>query len=688
MTPPFGSALNDPNVRAAMRGVAEAGQRQSAALFTVHNALNGGELSPAMSARFDQPRYQTGCEKLLNMVPMPQGGITKRPGLVHCGAAGREDESAKARLIPFVFSAGESRILEFYGGEGSVFMRVWLPNGEPVMGNDNAPFTLTLPLWEEPEIAGMAYAQSADVLFLAHEKRAPGKISRYADNDWRYEEIDWMPSIAAPSVVAIRAVGEIPSGENSRTNYSYAVTAIDEATGEESLPSAAATLWNAAPLSQAYYVEITVSAAPGASEYRVYKKKGGVYGYIGRIVPKDIEGGGGTGGGVEPLVFEDRNIGADTEDTPPNARNPFDGPGEYPSVVFLHQQRLGYAASLNRPLTVWLSQSGNFESMAASIPPADDDAIEATLAATQANRILWCQSDRNGLALGTEGGEWVLSGTEGAALTPSDLSFQPQTFHGSQPGLPVLRAGNSLLYMQRGGRVAREFGYSFSADRYESGDLSLLARHILRGNPVVSWAWQAEPYNIVWCVLSDGTMAGLTYMREHDVVGWHRHDTAGFVEDVAAIPGADGNHQVWFVVRRNGRRVIERLAPFFEGGDPADAAHTDGADHVAFSGRCVPALPETTLQNGTTFLRVRKINAVKCRVLNSGPFKARVGESEALPVPVRGAEYAVLADWAVPLGAGWRDGDRLELIFDGPDPVTVLGIVTTVEPAELAGNQK
>ena len=64
-----------------------------------------------------------------------------------------------------------------------------------------------------------------------------------------------------------------------------------------------------------------------------------------------------------------------------------------------------------------------------------------------------------------------------------------------------------------------------------------------------------------------------------------------------------------------------------------------------------------------------------------------MGDGPALPVPVRGADYAVVADWALPLGAGWRDGDRLELIFDGPEPVTLLGMVIVVELAELAGGQ-
>ena len=394
----------------------------------------------------------------------------------------------------------------------------------------------------------------------------------------------------------------------------------------------------------------------------------------------------------EPGTFEDRNISPDTEDTPPSARNPFDGPGNYPSVVFLHQQRLGFAASDRQPLTVWLSQAGNFESMAASVPPADDDAIEATLAAAQANRILWCQSDRNVLALGTAGGEWTLSGGDGGsgggALTPSSLSFQPQTFYGSEAYLPPLRAGQALLFPQRGGRAVREYGYSFSADRYESGDLSLLARHLLRESPVVSWAWQAEPCAVVWCVREDGGLVGLTYMREHDVVGWHRHVTpGGRLESVIALPGERGATLVWFVVWRNGTRRVERLAAFFEGGDPATACHADGWERAAFTGICVPCLPETTLENGSTLMRVRKLNAVKCRVLRSRPFQARIGDGPLAQVPARGAGYVERADWAAPLGGGWRDGDALELRFPGTAPVTLLALLTTVELADMAGGQ-
>ena len=99
-------------------------------------------------------------------------------------------------------------------------------------------------------------------------------------------------------------------------------------------------------------------------------------------------------------------------------------------------------------------------------------------------------------------------------------------------------------------------------------------------------------------------------------------------------------------------------------------------------------MPESTLQNGSTIMRVRKLNAVKCRVINSAPFAARIGNGPLLPVPAQKAAYTARADWAAPLAGGWRDGGKLELVFDGDEPATLLAVLTTVEIADMAGGQR
>lgn len=88
-------------------------------------SLNAGELGPRMVARTDFAKYPLGCAKLENMIPLPQGGATRRPGTVFVAEA--RDHDAQARLLPFQFSTDQAYILEvgdryfrFYKDRGRV----------------------------------------------------------------------------------------------------------------------------------------------------------------------------------------------------------------------------------------------------------------------------------------------------------------------------------------------------------------------------------------------------------------------------------------------------------------------------------------------------------------------------------------------------------------------------------------
>ena len=385
-------------------------------VFHTQNVLNGGEISPLLRGRVDQPRYSTGAREMSNFVPMPQGGVTRRPGTRYLGTALGDD----GRLVPFVFSATQGRMLEF----GDRTMRVWLPDGRVVADEEGSPKIFESP-FAAADLRAVRYAQSADVIYFAHPGYAPRKLARHADDDWRWSELTFMPAIATPKKPALSTVGT-PEGDK-KTDYTYCVTAIDDK-GQESSPSEPASISAQALNSVDFHIRISWEAVEGATGYRVYKKKMGVFGYIGK-------------GGADETHIDDKNIGADTEDTPPEYEDPFEGEGNYPSQVFFHQQRLGFAASNSRPITIWLSRSGEFESMAKSTPPKDDDAIEVTLAATQASRIVWLQPDRSALAFGTEGSEWTLEPSEGVALTPATASFQLQTTNGGSDAVAALSVG-------------------------------------------------------------------------------------------------------------------------------------------------------------------------------------------------------------------------------------------------------
>lgn len=70
----------------------------------------GGELSPAMQGRVDSTAYQTGAARIRNMIPRPQGTVSKRPGTVHLGST--KFGTSKARLVPFTFSASQNALVE------------------------------------------------------------------------------------------------------------------------------------------------------------------------------------------------------------------------------------------------------------------------------------------------------------------------------------------------------------------------------------------------------------------------------------------------------------------------------------------------------------------------------------------------------------------------------------------------
>jgi len=140
----------------------------------------------------------------------------------------------------------------------------------------------------------------------------------------------------------------------------------------------------------------------------------------------------------------------------------------------------------------------------------------------------------------------------------------PQTTFGSSENVRPLRIGNVIIFLQRSERKMREYVYEFQSDSYVAVNLNVLAEHIT-GSGVVDMTYQQEPYQIVWSACACGTLIGLTYEREEEVVGWHRHTVGGFVESVASIPHWDGDQDVLFmIVRRTIDGVTKRYVEYME----------------------------------------------------------------------------------------------------------------------------
>jgi hypothetical protein len=362
----------------------------------------------------------------------------------------------------------------------------------------------------------------------------------------------------------------------------YVVTSVDEESFEESYQSAS-TGTQTVPTSGAP-VTVSWTAATGAGEYNVYKKYNGVWGFIGTS---------------RRTSFVDTGLTPDTSDTPPVSKNYFLAADDFPATVGYYQQRLIFANTNNEPEKTFASRSGLFKNFTVRTPTQDDDAVTFSLAGRQVNEIRHIL-DLNKMVLLTASGEWSIDGDTAGILRPGEVNPKQYSYNGASTIAPLIIGGNAL-YVQARGSIVRDLGYDYQVDGYRGNDLTIFAAHLVDGYTIADWAYQQIPHSVVWVVRDDGTLLGLTYVREHQIAGWHRHDTSGTFENVCVVPEGDED-ALYVVVKRtvdgSTKRYIERMNTR-QIGDIADAVFADAA--LSYDGRNTDTTKSMTLTGGSAW---------------------------------------------------------------------------------------
>lgn len=566
-------------------------------------SFNAGELSPKLHSRVELEKYSSGCKTLENFVIMPYGGVVRRPGLEYLGAIG--DETEKARLAAFSFSTTTNFVLEF----GDLYVRFW-SNGELVESGGN-PVEVVTP-YAAAEVFELQMVQVNDVVYIVHPEHAPAKLSRLSDTSWTYAAIEWdyppfqdenltattiTPSATTGAINLVASAAVFEAGDvggyyeightRATMNVTRALTGAgtsstlrvlgkwdlttfgtwgagtvfleqssDGSTGWETLRSWESTASNQrnvqanGDLEEEKYLRIRYTGSGNSgSTANLEAAEALVKGVVKITGFTDSTHAAGT---------VTRTLSATTATTH-WSEGAFSTRRGFPRSVCLHQQRLIFGGTEFQAQTVWGSLVDDFHKFLFS--EKDDAAFAFTIASSARNSVNWIASQREALVVGTTGEEYTVSPSESnGVITPTNVTVKRETRYGSKY-LPAILVNDATLFIQRQGSKMREFTYSFERDAYVAPDLTLLAEHVTRAG-VVQTAFQQQPDAILWCILEDGTLAGLTYEREENVVGWHRHVTDGFFESVAVIYGSAGD-EVWTVVRRtidgDTRRYVERL---------------------------------------------------------------------------------------------------------------------------------
>lgn len=509
----------------------------------VQRSFAGGEIAPALYARADQAKYQSGLAECENFIVMRHGGVYNRPGFEYIATANANLTSAnnKQRLWKFVYNAEHTYLLLF----SHLFVEFYR-NGFQLKTSGGALLRVTTP-YTASQLAGLQFVQSGNELTIVHRSHPPKVLTRGVLNGFtNFTLTDQLTSPSIGSVTGVATTNPAASADLTSGKYvRYLVTAAATDTYEESI-GGTGSYANGKPTTGTVTNQISWTAVSGASEYYIYKSTGKQesFGYIGVS---------------QGTSFDDSNIPPDYSDTPPIAIRMFSA-GNYPACVGFYQQRQIYASTDAAIEKVWMSRSGSIKNFTRSSPFKDDDGITFTIQGREVSEVRHVV-EVGSLVILTSSGEWIAAGDADGAIRPQAINLRQQGYIGSADIQPIVIA-NNILYVQSRKNSVRDFRYDLQVDGYTGKDLTVFSAHLFDGYQIVNWTFQQIPHSVAWVVRDDGVLLGLTYVKEHEIVAWHRHSTEGFFEDVTCLPEGD-NDAVYALIRRtiNGveKRFIERM---------------------------------------------------------------------------------------------------------------------------------
>ena len=515
--------------------------------WLLKNNLSSGELSPLLWTRTDIQQYANGAKKLLNAIPLVEGGAKKRPGTKYRGIF-----PGALRLIPFVPNSDNPFLLIL----GLESLTVYNPITQEVVHTTSTPYDTAA------KVAAIQVAHSRYRMFFVQGDHPVHRLVCSKDFDaWSFapftfvtapvDEIKTTPNVALKpngtevgKTITLTA-SAYPTWKNT-DNYIIGERvvhllktweAVADNSGSE--PTDLNINWQEVPW---YDIPIFNSSHIGA----VVNINGGQV--------KITEITSGTVATGEVLVKLNADIQAIAKSWTLNTAAFTDLTG-YPSTVTFFKQRLVFANTKNNPNQLWISAIGNDGDFLESTD--DASAFSMASSSAQADNILHL-AQRGGVVALTGGSEFLISSS--GAFTPASAQIEQHTTYGAKANVRPCLVGNELLFVQRGGNRLRALSYRYEVDGLVGPELSAIAPHIAEDHGgIKELTYQQTPYSLVWMVLNDGKVASITLNRDQEMNAWSQHDFGGSVRSICALPQANGNDLCFMLVARKSSVVLEQL---------------------------------------------------------------------------------------------------------------------------------
>lgn len=720
-------------------------------------SFNGGEISPRMQGRVDQAVYQIAVGTMLGWMPMLQGPAVALPGTRYV-----ETALGRGRLIRFEYSPTQGYVIEATDGKFRFYT-----NDARIETSPGVPYEISHP-YSADDLEQLDFCQSADVLYIAGAGKEPMKLSRLGPEEFE--------------IVALTLTeGPIDSGNTDKGS----LVSASGSTGTITL-TCNNPIFEAGHVGGLFELEAkdfgdVKSWEPGIKDVangtkvtwggRVYRYTS-LSQYTGTVPPVHEEGsewdgiGAGTDtadhgpyGGLLLYLYNRYGLVRITEFISPNqvegtvikaladsltttsswrwAFGAFSDARGWPDTVGLWNDSL----VLTKDAKGYAGVIGDYQNFARRDGSGDFQRdLAGTFNLPSAQKIVWQAADRL-LLLGSESAEFTVERVQVQTGTPGPPVFEIKlhSTNGSRQTKPI-QADGRMLFVQRAGRKLRELGYAISSDRYLAPDMTRLADHI--GAPgFIELVWQAEPERIAWAVLGDGTLAGMTYDPQQDVMGWFRRELGNGlqVKSACRITDPEGKRdQLWLLAETEaGAHWVLRMEKLWEfGDDQADAFFLDaglsyddapatvlsGLDHL--EGETVEILadgkphPERVVEGGSVTLayaaskvhiglgfpsyfetlepggadaktKIKRIPSLRMEVVETQGISVKVQEASLLPVETR--TLADPMDEATPLYTGlidlptigtYEQLGKVRIERTQPTPATVIALIPMVEVGE------
>ncbi|KAK6697364.1 hypothetical protein SNK04_014116 [Fusarium graminearum] len=540
-------------------------------------------MSPRLYGRTDIDRYQNGAKLLENVFVLVQGGVIGRYGLRFTQPAKHGDKHAV--LIPYVFNRDQAYMLEV----GDAYLRVYLQNGAQVQREVSpgvfAPFEIQTD-YAEADLDSIDYVQSADTMFLFHDKYPIRRLRRFGDAAWVLEDVPW---VSIPSA----EVGTRPAASMTldsavlgpgRTITASAAAFMPSDVGREIETDG---VW---PCATAVTVDVLTpfpSLTIPAGEWVITGSPfttltpswsggtGNEQPAVGAVITLTLAQGGWRADDVGKWVDLNAGLVQITAVTSPTVAtgelrktmsavvavpalawvlmgDAWGGANGYPRTGTFYEQRLWAGGSRQFPLTMWGSRIGeylNFE-----LGSESDDAISPSAASENQDAITHLTALGSLIAL-SAGGAVTARGTDDSAIAR----------------MPRTRSRRSPTSARGATKIRALSADRVDADQFAAPDITVLSEHLVAAG-ITGLAYQSEPEPFLFATTADGRMAD-----------------GGKFDAVAVLP-TETSSQVWVIVARevNGQQVryVERFDPTLctdsaiTGSNPAGATTWDGLAHL------------------------------------------------------------------------------------------------------------